>query len=107
MAGIGRERVMYAPFEIDITQPFGNFLLRTQAVYDLTKPDRAEAFWARPGVGPLLPESAVDYQEFRLRLETGGDAFSLATDVPIRLLNPESTATPPASATSSWCKKRG
>jgi len=88
-AGLGRERVAYAPFEIDITQPFGNFLWRTQAVYDLTKPDRAEAFWARPGRGPLLPESSVDYQEFRLRLETGSNAFSLATDVPIRLLNPE------------------
>jgi hypothetical protein len=88
-AGLGRERVMYAPFEIDITQPFGNFQWRTQAAYHLTKPDRAEAFWAGPGRGPPLPESAVDYQEFRLRLETGNDVFSLATDVPIRLLNPE------------------
>ncbi len=87
--GLGRERVMYAPFEIDITQPFGNFLWRTQAAYNLTKPDRAEAFWARPGRGPLLPESGVDYQEFRLRMETGNDVFSLATDVPIRLVNPE------------------
>ena len=88
-AGLGRERVAYAPFEIDITQPFGNFLWRTQSVYNLTKPDRAEQFWARPGVGPLLPESGVNFQEFRLRMETGGDAFSLATDVPIRLLNPD------------------
>jgi hypothetical protein len=88
-AGLGRERVMYAPFEIDITQPFGNFLWRTQAAYELTKPDRAEAFWAQPGRGPALSERAVDYQEFRLRLETGNDVFSLATDVPIRLLNPE------------------
>lgn len=88
-AGLGRERVMFAPFEIDITQPFGNFLFRTQAVYGLTKPDRAEQFWARPGVGPALSESNVDYQEFRLRMETGSNVFSLATDVPIRLLNPE------------------
>ena len=89
LAGLGRERVMFAPFEIDITQPFGNFLWRTQAVYGLDKPDRAEQFWARPGIGPARPESNVDYQEFRLRMETGSDVFSLATDVPIRLLNPE------------------
>ena len=49
--GLGRERVMFAPFEIDITQTFGNFLLRSDAAYNLTKPDRAEYFWARPGAG--------------------------------------------------------
>jgi hypothetical protein len=87
--GVGRERVMYAPFEIDITQPFGNFLFRTDAVYNLTKPDRSEYFWAKPGRGPLLPESGVAYQDFRLRMETGNDVFSLATDVPIVLLNPD------------------
>jgi hypothetical protein len=88
-AGIGRERVMYAPFEIDITQPFGNFLLRADAAYNLTKPDRAEFFWARPGRGPVLPETGVAYQDFHFRMENGGDAFSLATDIPIRLLNPD------------------
>jgi len=87
--GIGRERVMYAPFEIDITQPFGNFLLRTDSVYHLTKPDRAEFFWARPGRGPALPEKSVDYQDFRFRWEAGNDVVSVATDVPVVLLNPE------------------
>src|SRR5262245_18726712 len=87
--GLGRERVMYAPFEIDITQPFGNFLLRADAAYNLTKPDRAEYFWARPGRGPILPESGVAYQDFHFRMENGGDAFSIATDIPIRLLNPD------------------
>jgi hypothetical protein len=88
-AGIGRERVMCAPFEIDITQPFGNMLLRADAVYNLTEPDRAEYFWGRPGKGPLLPETGVDYQDMRFRLELGGGAFSLATDIPVRFLNPE------------------
>jgi hypothetical protein len=87
--GIGRERVMFAPFEIDITQPFGNFLLRADAAYNLTKPDRAEFFWGRPGRGPALPETGVAYQDFHFRMENGGDAFSLATDIPIRLLNPD------------------
>src|SRR6478736_734666 len=87
--GLGRERVMYAPFEIDITQTFGNFVFRTDAAYNLTKPDRAEYFWARPGRGPKLPETGVGYQDFHFRMENGGPSFSLATDIPIRLLNPD------------------
>jgi hypothetical protein len=87
--GLGRERVMFAPFEIDITQTFGNFTFRTDAAYNLTKPDRAEYFWARPGRGPKLPETGVGYQDFHLRMENGGPSFSLATDIPIRLLNPD------------------
>jgi hypothetical protein len=87
--GLGRERVMFAPFEIDITQTFGNFLLRADAAYNLTKPDRAEYFWARPGRGPARPESGVDYQDFHFRMENGNNVFSLATDIPIRLLNPD------------------
>ena len=87
--GLGRERVMFAPFEIDITQPFGNFLFRFDAAYNLTKPDRAEFFWSQPGVGPPAPENSVDFQEMHFRWEAGGDVFSLATDVPIRFLDPE------------------
>jgi len=87
--GIGRERVMYAPFEIDITQTFGNFLLRADCVYNLTKPDRAEFFWARPGRGPLRPDSGVDFQDFHFRMENGNESFSLATDIPVRFLNPD------------------
>lgn len=87
--GLGRERVAYAPFEIDISQPFGNILLRSDAAYHLTLPDRAEYFWAKPGRGPKLPERSVSYQDFHARWEMGSDAFSLATDIPIRLLNPE------------------
>jgi hypothetical protein len=86
-AGIGREYVMTAPFEIDITQPMGNFRWRTEAVENLGFPDRSEYFWSRPGRGPL-PEVSLDYQEFRFLLELGSGAFSLGTDVPIRLLNP-------------------
>jgi hypothetical protein len=87
--GLGRERVMSAPFEIDISQPFGNISLRSDAVYNLTQPNRAEYFWAKPGRGPKLPEQSVSYQDFRIRLEMGSEAFSLATEYPIRLLNPE------------------
>jgi hypothetical protein len=87
--GLGRERVMYAPFEIDISQPFGNFLLRFDAAYNLTKPDRAEFFWAQPGRGPILPERSVSFQDYRFRMENGNETFSLATEVPVRFVNPE------------------
>lgn len=88
-AGLGRERVAMAPFEIDITQPFGNFTWRTEAVYNLSKPDRSEYFWSRPGRGPALIERAVDYQDFKFHLEFGSGAFSASTDIPIRILDPE------------------
>jgi hypothetical protein len=87
--GLGRERVATAPFEIDISQPFGNIVLRNDNAYHLTLPDRAEMFWARPGRGPVLPERSVSYQDFRARWELGSEAMSLATDIPVRLLNPE------------------
>jgi len=87
-AGLGRERVATAPFVIDISQPLGNFRFRTDAVYNLTKPDRSEFFWSKPPRGPVL-DRGVDYQDFRFLLETGSDVFSLGTEVPIRLLNPD------------------
>ena len=87
-AGLGRERVMYAPFEIDITQPQGNFTWRTDAAYNLGFPNRSEYFWSLPGRGPAL-ERGVDYVDHRFRMELGGGAFSLATEIPIRQLNPE------------------
>jgi hypothetical protein len=85
--GLGRERVMFAPFLIDITQPFGNFTLRNDVVWHLTKPDRAEYFWAMPGRGPAT-EKSVSYQDYRFRLEMGGPAFSVATDIPVRFVDP-------------------
>ncbi len=94
--GIGRERVMYAPFEIDITQPFNNFRTRFDAAYDWEFPDRAAYLWAKtPGSGPAngtrpnSGERSVDYQDFRFLLEFGGGRFSAATEVPIRILDPE------------------
>jgi hypothetical protein len=86
--GLGRERVMFAPFFIDITQPFGNFTLRNDVAWHLTRPDRAEYFWAMPGRGPARPEKSVSYQDYRFRLEMGGPAFSVATDIPVRFVDP-------------------
>lgn len=92
-AGLGQERVMLAPFEIDVSQPFNNLRTRVDCAYNLERPDRAEYFWARPssltGLGPSIPERSVDYQDIRFQLEFGGPKFSAATDIPIRILDPD------------------
>lgn len=86
--GIGHDRVMLAPFFIEVTQPFNHYRARVDDVAGLQFPSRAEYFWAAPPKGRTKPEQSVDYQDFRLQIETGNDQFSLATDLPIRLLDP-------------------
>lgn len=86
--GIGHERVMLAPMELDISQPLNNFRARYETYQDMVTPDRAEYFWARPGVGPPLPERRVDYQDLRFLLEVGGGRFSMLTEIPIRSIDP-------------------
>ncbi|MDZ4820157.1 MAG: hypothetical protein SGJ20_14410 [Planctomycetota bacterium] len=88
--GVGTERLPFAIQEIEIAQPSNNFRLRADLAYDWTYPDRAEFFWAKQGVrGPAIPETAVDYQEMRVRMEVGGPKFSATTDLPIICLDPE------------------
>lgn len=92
-AGIGRERVALAPFEIEASQPSNNLLMRFESVYGLQYPDRSEYFWARTsalsrGKGPPLIEKSVDYQDLRFRMEAGGAKFSATTEVYLRNLNP-------------------
>jgi len=83
---------MYAPFEIDITQPMNHYSFRIDAVYDWQWPDRAETFWARPssegGRGPAEVERSVSYQDFRILWEIGSPRFSTQTVIPIRLIDP-------------------
>lgn len=86
--GIGHERVMLAPFELDNTQPLNNVSVRWDTFNRMITPDRAEYFWARPGVGPPLPERRLDYQELRFLFETGGKSLSVLTEVPIRSIDP-------------------
>jgi hypothetical protein len=89
--GIGQERVMFALFEIDSSQPSSNMRFRFNAAYDEHNPDRAEYFWAQiGGRGPKLPEKLVDYQDVIASWEVAtGKAFSITTDIPIRLVAPE------------------
>ena len=89
--GVGHDRVMLAPFIIDSTQPTSNFRFRVDAGYREQDPDRAEYFWAQEGVrGPKLPERAVNYQDVYAAWEVAtGKAFSVTTEIPIRLVAPD------------------
>jgi hypothetical protein len=72
-----------------------HFLFRYDTAYAHHFPDRAEFFWAAGPRGPSPTsgggERCVDYQDIRFRFELGGDRFSVATDVPLRFLNPALT----------------
>ena len=86
--GIGHDRVMLAPFFVELTQPFNHYRAGIDVVSGLQFPDRAEYFWAAPPKGRTTPEREVNYQDLRLKVEMGGDKFSVATDLPVRLLDP-------------------
>jgi len=97
-AGIGAEYVAVAPMEVEITQPLNTFRVRIDSVQNFSPPDRAEYLWARAnnvdpagGRGPDA-ERAVDYQDLRFQLQTGGEKFSVATEIPIRLVDPVTNA---------------
>jgi hypothetical protein len=88
--GIGHERVMFAPFEIETSQPANNFRLKAMSAFDLRTPDRAEYIWAKiGGPGPPLPERSVNYQNYDAIYEAGGKRFSFVTDIPLRNVQPE------------------
>lgn len=86
--GIGEERVMHAVFALDRTEPLNNVLIRYDSYRGMVTPDRAEYFWANPLTGPPLPERELDYQDLLFSMETGGDRFSMVTEIPIRMLDP-------------------
>ena len=88
--GIGHERVMFAPFEIETSQPANNVRLKMMSAYDLQSPDRASYIWAPIGSkGPPLPERRVNYQNYNAIYEAGGKRFSFVTDIPMRSLHAE------------------
>lgn len=88
--GLGRERLAFAPFAIDVAAPNPSLRARVVSVRDQQYPDRSEFLWARIGArGPRLPETGVDYQETRFQMELGSKKFSAATEIPIRFSNPD------------------
>lgn len=91
-AGLGHEWMSRSPFVIQRADPMNHYGFRFAAAYDHQYPDRSEFLWNRsPGGGPNVGvgEESVDYQDFRFTFETGGPRFSVATEIPIRVLDPE------------------
>ena len=93
--GVGAERLPFALFEIDPTQPFNNLRLRFDAAYGLTHPYRAEYFWSAPPKGPDAPDTAlqddVDYSQARFQFEMGGPRMTVGTEIPLVYVDPETT----------------
>lgn len=87
--GIGLKRVPLALMEMDITQPLNNYRARFIMNYDTPTPDRAEYLWKASAFGGPGPERSLDWQEIRVVAETGGERFSLFTEYPLRILDPE------------------
>lgn len=89
--GVGRERAVHAPFELDSSQPLGNIRFRFASINNTPFPDRAEYLWGRTagGRGPAVVEPNLDYQELRTQLELGSPKFSTATEFPLRWTNPD------------------
>jgi len=86
--GIGQERVMFAPFDIEVPLPTNFYAIRYDSASDLRTPDRAEYFWAsQAGPGPDGGERNVDYQDLRFIMSAGGERFSLITEIPLRFLD--------------------
>ena len=89
-AGIGHERVQFALFDMDSSQPESDLRFQFNAFYHEQDPDRAEFFWAEIGVlGPKLPEPHVDWQAVDTSLElASGKSFSITTEIPLVLVDP-------------------
>lgn len=90
-SGVGRERLPFALHQIEASQPSKNYRFRFLSAGGNTLPDRAEYIWAKTvaGRGPRLPESEIDWNEFRIGMELGGDSFSTLTEIPFLWMDPE------------------
>ncbi len=90
-SGLGHERLAFSLFDIDPAQPFNNFRIRAVLANRMRLPDRAEYFWAKAGggKGPPKGESAINYQEARMRMELGSKKLSTAFEVPFRSTDPK------------------
>jgi hypothetical protein len=86
--GVGQERVVFAPFEIDFSQPTNYTLVRWDSGFGLQTPDRGEYFYSKPGTGPKVSHNSIQFQDFRFITEAGSDVFSLQTEIPVRFLEP-------------------
>ena len=86
--GVGRDRLVFAPFELEPSQPQNRLEIGLDLVNNFTYPNRAEYFWAAPGKGPESLDTSVDYQDYRFLSELGSGAFSTTTELFLRSLDP-------------------
>ena len=91
--GVGVERLPFALFEIDASQPTNSFRIRFESAFDWEYTDRAEFLWSQinakgPSLSTGLFENSLDYQEMRIITEVGGKKFSVTTEIPLRFINP-------------------
>lgn len=87
--GVGVERLPFALFELDPSQPFNNFRIRYDAAFKFKDPSRAEYLWASPeGLGPGT-ESSLNYQHLKFQFETGGPRLTVGTEIPLVYIDPE------------------
>lgn len=85
--GIGNERVMFALFQLDISQPTNRLRIRLDQAWDVEFPRRSEYMWSGAR-GPKKVETHVNYQEVRFLHELGSPTFSVGTEIPIRAIDP-------------------
>ena len=82
-----------AAFFQDTVRPQTYTRIRWDSGHDLTTPERAEFFWARPssigGRGPKAVENNVNYDELSLYQEISAGAASFFVQVPYRAVDPE------------------
>ncbi len=87
--GIGFERVVFAPFMIDTTQPLKFTGLRLDMAGGVESPDLAEYFWSKAGgKGPPEPETRYNYQDIKYVFSVGGPRNAIITELPIRFVDP-------------------
>lgn len=91
--GVGYQRLPLALFEMDTAIPNKALRFRVADARNHEFPDRAEYFWAKApggiGLSSDAVETAVNYQDLRIQMETGSDKLSVVTELPIRFLDPE------------------
>lgn len=85
---LGTERVIFAPFEIDVAYPQNVTSFRFDTAFGMGYPDRSEYFWKKVdnATGPILTRNDVDFQEVRVYSEHAAGDSSAFIELPIRFV---------------------
>ena len=91
---LGTERVIFAPFEIDVAYPQNVTSFRFDSAFGMKFPDRSEYFWKEVNAnsGPKLSTTpsefrkGIDFQEVRVYSEHASGDSSAFIELPIRFV---------------------